>query len=252
MPWHAGDVQIVYIGGPTAVLELDGVRVLLDPTFDPPGTYPIGDRALTKTAGPALQPGDLGRLDAVLLSHDQHPDNLDGAGRAFLASVPRVLSTRSAAERVEGVTALPSWTDADVAGLRVTGVPAQHGPDGTEHLVGEVTGFLLHGSRRVYVSGDNASLDVVREVAARSGPVDVAVLFAGGARTPLIDGFLTLPSDAAAEAARILEARHVVVLHVEHWAHFTEGPDSVREAFAAAGLADRLVLPPPGKPVTVG
>ena len=82
--------------------------------------------------------------------------------------------------------------------------------------------------------------------------MDVAVSFAGGARTPLVDGFLTLPSDAAAEAARILDARHVVVLHVEHWVHFTQGPESVREAFTAAGLADRLVLPPPGEPVTVG
>jgi L-ascorbate metabolism protein UlaG (beta-lactamase superfamily) len=245
-------MQIVYIGGPTAVLDLDAARVVLDPTFDPPGTYPIGNRALTKTAGPAVLPGDVGPFDAVLLSHDQHPDNLDRAGREFLASAPLVLSTRSAAERVAGVTALPNWTDAAVAGLRVTGVPAQHGPDGTEHLVGEVTGFVLHGPQRVYVSGDNASLDVVREVARRSGPVDVAVLFAGGARTPLVDGFLTLPSDAAAEAARILNARHVVVLHVEHWAHFTQGPDTVREAFAAAGLADRLVLPPPGEPVTVG
>jgi L-ascorbate metabolism protein UlaG (beta-lactamase superfamily) len=245
-------VQIVYIGGPTAVLELDGARVLLDPTFDPPRDYPIGNRVLTKTAGPALQPGDVGPLDAVPLSHDQHPDNLDGAGRAFLASAPLVLSTRSAAERVEGVTALPNWAEAEVAGLRITGVPAQHGPDGSEHLVGEVTGFVLHGHQRVYVSGDNASLDVVREVARRAGPIDVAVLFAGGARTPLVDGFLTLPSDAAAEAARILDARHVVVLHVEHWAHFTQGPDSVREAFAAAGLGDRLVLPPLGDSVTVG
>jgi hypothetical protein len=71
-------------------------------------------------------------------------------------------------------------------------------------------------------------------------------------RHPLVDGFLTLPSDASAKAARILDARHVVVLHVEHWAHFTQGPESVRGAFTAAGLADRLVLPPPGEAVTVG
>ncbi|HLU55185.1 MAG TPA: MBL fold metallo-hydrolase [Pseudonocardia sp.] len=245
-------MQIVYIGGPTALLELDGVRVLLDPTFDPPGAYPIGDRALIKTAGPALDPDAVGPVDAVLLSHDQHPDNLDEAGRAFLASAPLVLSTRSAAERVPGVTALPNWTDARVGDLRVIGVPARHGPDGTERLVGEVTGFVLHGSQRVYVSGDNASLAVVHEVARRTGPVDVAILFAGGARTPLVDGFLTLPSDAAAEAARILDARHVVVLHVEQWAHFTQGPATVREAFFAADLADRLVLPPPGEPVTIG
>ncbi|MGP3958503.1 MBL fold metallo-hydrolase [Nonomuraea sp. 3N208] len=129
----------------------------------------------------------------------------------------------------------------------MTGVPAQHGPDGTEHLVGEVTGFVLAGEGlpTVYVSGDNASLDVVRAVAERVGPVDVALLFAGGARTPLVDGFLTLPSADAVTAAEILQARYVVPLHCEHWAHFTQGRDTVEQAFA--GFGDRLRLLGPGE-----
>ena len=76
------------------------MRLLTDPTFDPPGDYPIGNRALVKTAGPAFGPDEAGTVDAVLLSHDQHPDNLDKAGRAFLSSAPVVLSTASAAERI--------------------------------------------------------------------------------------------------------------------------------------------------------
>ncbi|MFI6740551.1 hypothetical protein ACIBI9_47175 [Nonomuraea sp. NPDC050451] len=50
----------------------------------------------------------------------------------------------------------------------------------------------------------------------RFGRVDVAVLFAGGARTPLVDGYLTLTSEQAAEAAEILDATYVVPLHFEH------------------------------------
>ncbi|MFI7222579.1 MBL fold metallo-hydrolase [Nonomuraea angiospora] len=240
-------MEIRYLGGPTAVLELGGVRLLTDPTFDAPGDYPIGNRALTKTAGPALGADGLGAVDAVLLSHDQHPDNLDRAGRDYLASVPLVLSTGSAAGRLgASVRALPNWTSVTVGdGLRVTGVPAQHGPDGTEHLVGEVTGFVLGGDGlpTVYVSGDNASLDVVREIAGRFGPVDVALLFAGGARTPLVDGYLTLTSDDAVTAAEILGARHVVPLHFEHWAHFTQGRESVEKAFAGFGDGLRLLAP---------
>ncbi|MFG6193190.1 MBL fold metallo-hydrolase [Nonomuraea sp. JJY05] len=242
-------MEIRYLGGPTAVLEIGGVRLLTDPTFDTPGDYPIGNRALTKTVGPALGTAELEAVDAVLLSHDQHPDNLDRAGRDYLTSVPLVLSTGSAAERLgASVQALPNWTSVTVSdGLRVTGVPAQHGPDGTEHLVGEVTGFVLSGDGlpTVYVSGDNASLDVVREIAGRFGPVDVALLFAGGARTPLVDGYLTLTSDDAVTAAEILGARHVVPLHFEHWAHFTQGRDTVEQAFA--GFGDRLRLLAPGE-----
>ena len=97
-------------------------------------------------------------------------------------------------------------------------MPAQHGPDGSEHLVGEVTGFVLGGEDlpTVYVSGDNPSLEVVRAIADRVGRVDVAVLFAGAARTALAAGaYLTLTSQAAAEAAKLLGARAVVPLHFE-------------------------------------
>ncbi|MFC4115251.1 MBL fold metallo-hydrolase [Nonomuraea zeae] len=238
-------MDIRYVGGPTAVLEIGGLRLLTDPTFDEPGDYPIGNRALTKTAGPAFE---VGPVDAVLLSHDQHPDNLDRAGRAYLSSVPLVLSTGAAAERLGApVRALPNWTTVELGGdgLRVTGVPAQHGPDGTEHLVGEVTGFVLAGDGlpTVYVSGDNASLDVVRAVAERVGPVDVALLFAGAARTPLVEGNLTLSSEDAVTAAEILGARHVVPLHFEHWAHFTQGRESVAKAFAGFGDGLRLLAP---------
>lgn len=253
LPVDVNGLRINYIGGPTALLELGGVRLLTDPTFDPPGDNPIGERKLAKLAGPAVAAADLGPIDAVLLSHDQHPDNLDRLGRAYLADVPRVLSTRAAAERI-GAEALPTWESVQVGALRVTGVPALHGPPGSEALVGEVTGFVLAGDGlpTVYVSGDNASLELVRSIASRLGPVDVAVLFAGGAQTPLLgDAYLTLPSADAAEAARILGAAAVVPLHFEHWAHFRQGPETLVAAFEAAGLSDRLHLPRPGKQVTL-
>ncbi|MFD0786817.1 MBL fold metallo-hydrolase, partial [Micromonospora azadirachtae] len=131
---------------------------------------------------------------------------------------------------------------------RVTAVPAQHGPDGTDHLTGPVTGFVLSGDGvpTVYVSGDNASLRVVREVAARFPDIDVAILFGGAARTPLVgDANLTLDANAMVEATRILGASTVVPAHVDSWAHFTEGLADVRAAFTAAGLSDLLLVPQP-------
>ncbi|MFI6505268.1 MBL fold metallo-hydrolase [Nonomuraea typhae] len=243
-------MRIRYVSGPTAILELAGLRLLTDPTFDEPGHYAVGS-GLTKTAGPGVALDEIGPIDAVLLSHDQHPDNLDTSGRKLLDSVPLVLSTQSAADRI-GVTVLPNWAETQLGPLTIIGVPAVHGPPGTEHLVGEVTGFVLRGDGlpTVYVSGDNASLDVVREIAGRIGRVDVALLFAGGARTPLIPGAdLTLNSRDAAEAARILGAGHVVPLHFEHWTHFTQGRETLAEPFAGHGGVHVLT---PGEHVDVG
>ncbi|MEU0432998.1 MBL fold metallo-hydrolase [Streptomyces sp. NPDC006290] len=253
-------LEITYVGGPTAVIAIGGLRLLTDPTFDAPGEYPVGARKLVKTTGPALPAGKLGPVDAVLLSHDQHPDNLDASGREYLQDAPVTLSTASAYERIGApVRALRPWESVELARpdggvLRVTAVPAQHGPDGSLPLVGEVTGFVLSGEGlpKVYVSGDNASLDVVREIAGREGPFDVAVLFAGAARTPLVPAApLTLTSEDAARAAEILGAARVVPLHFEHWGHFTQDGSTLTKAFADAGLTDRLRLLEPGASIQV-
>ena len=253
-----GTVAVTVLGGPTAVLDLGGLRLVTDPTFDPPGDYPIGARVLTKTLPSAWPRDRVGAVAAVLLSHDQHPDNLDRSGRDFLADAPLVLTTASAVARLGGsARALPAWASYDLARpdggtLRVTAVPAQHGPAGTEHLTGEVTGFVLTAADlpTVYVSGDNASLAVVAQVAARLGPVEIALLFAGGARTPLLgDAYLTLSSSMAATAARLLGSRAVVVVHTDGWAHFTQPASTLPAAFARAGVGDVLVHTTPGRTV---
>lgn len=248
-----------YLGGPTVLLELAGLRFLTDPTFDPPGDYPVGDRTLTKTIGAVVDPASsVGSTRCC--SPDQHPDNLDRLGRAYLADALLVLSTSAAERRLGGTArALAAWSEVELerpdgGTIRVVGVPARHGPPGCEPLTGEVVGFVLigEGLPTVYISGDNAGLEHVQEVAERFRPVDVAVLFAGAARTALLDGAdLTLTSDQAAAAASLLDARHVVPVHFEGWAHFSQGRASLEEAFAAAGLLSRTHLLQPGQRVVL-
>jgi L-ascorbate metabolism protein UlaG (beta-lactamase superfamily) len=252
-------MEITHIGGPTALISLGGLKFLTDPGFDGPQDYKLPGRVMTKLTGPALSSTELGPVDVVLLSHDQHKDNLDDSGRAFLPSVPVVLSTPDAATRIPGVRGLANWESIELPRpdggvLTVTGVPALHGPEGAEAVLGVVTGFVLGGEGlpTVYVSGDNASIDLVKQVADRFASVDVAVLFAGAARTPLMDGApLTLTSEAAVEVAHLLAPATIVPVHTEGWAHFSEGPDHLSATFEAAGLTNRLRLLPHGIETTV-
>ncbi|WP_028648132.1 MBL fold metallo-hydrolase [Nocardiopsis sp. CNT312] len=241
-------------GGPTALFDYGGLRFLTDPTFDAPGDQnAVAGPTLTKTAPAAGVPADLGRVDAVLLSHDEHPDNLDTSGRALLADVPLTLTTTGGGKRLGGTArGLADGESAELdrpggGTVTVTAVPAVHGPgprEEVEPFTGQVVGFVLTGEGlpTVYVSGDNASLDAVERIAERFAPVDTALLFAGAPRFPEIFGGSTLVLDSAqaAEAARVLGARRVVPVHYEGWAHFTEGRDDLAAAFAAAGLADLL------------
>ncbi len=250
-------VKLTLVGGPTALLEYAGLRWLTDPALSPPGEYAGG---LVKTTGPAIEPEALLPVDVMLISHEHHSDNLDPAGREFLPRAGRVLTTGQGAERLgSGATGLEPWSSVEVerpggTPVTVTAVPAQHGPDGTDHIMGPVIGFVLKadGEDTVYVSGDNASLDVVRTIAERVGDIDLALLNAGAVQVPRrFDGaYLTLSSDRAAEATKLLGVRAAFLVHFEGWTHFTQGARELRAAFAGNGITDRLVLAERGETVS--
>jgi L-ascorbate metabolism protein UlaG (beta-lactamase superfamily) len=251
-------VTALLVGGPTLHLTYGGLSILTDPTFDAPGEY-VGGVTLHKLVGPAVTAAELGSIDVVLLSHDQHEDNLDISGRALLSTVALVLSTTAAATNIEGVTALSAWTtfEHNLPGggtVEILGVPALHGPEGAQDVVGEVTGFVLRsaGLPTIYVSGDNASVSLVEEIAARVGQIDVAVLFVGAANVGRFgDVDLTLNARTAVLAARALADALIVPVHAEDWAHFSETPERLEREFDYAGLSERLVMLPKGERVEI-
>jgi L-ascorbate metabolism protein UlaG (beta-lactamase superfamily) len=246
------------VGGPTALITYGGVRLMTDPAFDAPGDYPRPgtDIVLRKLAGPSIPLAELLPIDLVLLSHDHHDDNLDPAGRAMLPEAWRVLTTGAGAQRLnDNATGLEPGDTVDVdrpdgGAFMVTAVRADHGPPEVATKNGPVIGFILRseGLPTVYVSGDNASIDVVRQIVAEHDPIDVAVLFVGGAQVPVAwgDALLTLNADGAVEAARLLGDAPIVPIHQDGWAHFTSNARDVERAFAAAGISDRLRMVEPG------
>ena len=254
----ASGVSLTYIGGPTALLELGGLRLLTDPTFDAAGSdYPTPVSVLHKTQAPARGPESIGAVDAVLLSHDHHADNLDRAGRVALAAAGLVLTTLAGAERLGGhAVGLAPWQSHELGApdgrwLRITATPARHGPAGVDR--GPVVGFALafadDPEAVVYVSGDTVWYEGVAEVGRRFPP-KVAILFMGAARVREVGpNHLTFTAEEGVTAARAFAGALVVPLHFEGWAHFSESREDIERAFAAAGLADRLRWPIPGQAI---
>ena len=94
----------VVLDGPTTVIDLGGPRIVSNPTSNDAG--PSG--YLTKLTDAKVTEADLGAVDVVLVSHDQHPDNLNVRGREFALSAPPVLTTAASAPRLgPNAVALP-------------------------------------------------------------------------------------------------------------------------------------------------
>ena len=245
-------IAITLIGGPTALIETGGFRLLTDPTFDAPGDYALPHVRLRKTAGPALAAEQVLPVDAVLLSHDQHSDNLDTAGRALLSRAARVITTQAGAQRLGGgATGLAPWASLDLnrpdgGRLTITATPARHGPAGIEPLSGDVIGFVVaaEGQAPIYITGDTVWFGGVAEVARRF-PAGIVLLFAGAAETrgPF---HLTMNTNDAIETAHAFPDATIVPIHRDSWAHFTQNGADLAASFKALGIANRLRLLEPG------
>ncbi len=239
-------IAVTHIGTATMLLEVAGLRLLTDPVFDAPGrTYGFGFGTRSRhLETPALGVAALGKIDAVLLSHDQHADNFDDAGRAMLPSVPVVITTKAAAKRLghPGAVGLVDFESHTFNGLKVTATPARHGPPGSLPIAGHVIGFMLeHPSLTapIYISGDTVWFDGIAEIARRFQP-DISFLHLGGVKFP-ISGPLTYTFTAAqaVTAAKALGSQRVIPLHYEGWTHFREPRAQAYQVLRDA-LGDRL------------
>lgn len=258
-------LRLTHIGGPTTLLEVAGWRILTDPTFDDPGrTYRFGwGTSSRKLSPPAIPVSDIGHLDAILLTHDHHADNLDDTGRELLPQVDNVLTTMPGAARLGAhAQGLRPWGETELAArgrpaITVTATPARHGPPGSRPIVGSVTGFALawpgqqHGV--VWISGDTVMYSGVRSVASRLD-IGTVILHLGRVRFPITGPVsYTMRGADVLELTRLMEPHTLLPVHHEGWSHFTQGKQQILADLADAphDVLDRIRWPAPGRTLEV-
>lgn len=190
-------LRITWMGHATSIVEIDGVRLLIDPVWD--------ERAApTRWAGPKrffpapLALRDLPPIDAVIVSHD-HYDHLGAETIRALAHLPAVERAQwivpLGVGAVLGQFGVPAgkctelnWMDAaQVGALKITALPARHfsGRSLFNRFETLWASFALAGPRdRVYYGADSGEWDGFREIGERFGPFDLSMLEIG-ASNPL-------------------------------------------------------------------
>lgn len=200
-PGVTAGVTLTWIGHATVLVELDDARLLVDPVLRG-NVGPL--RSFAPTAGPMA-------VDAALVSH-VHRDHLDLPSLRLLPPT-RVVAPRRAARwlgRRHQVTELTPGEQVDVSGVTVTAVPARHAT--RRNRVGrlvEAVGYVVEGSRSVYVAGDTALFPGMARLGERG--LDLAVLPVGG--WGLTRGRDHLDARDAALALRLLRPRAAVPVH---------------------------------------
>lgn len=250
------NVAITHIDTACILLEINGYKILTDPTLDHAGKlYHHGFGTFSrKTDNPALDAADLKDVDLILLSHHQHKDNFDYAGKAFTRTVSYVLSTPQAAKAIPGITGLNDWESIHietpvVKGLKITATPAQHHPWWVPgFLAGKVIGFVIEFDAQpngaIYISGDTVYFSGVEEVGKRY-KIDIGIFHMGSVQFRYLTGFgqYTMDSGDLLKAVNATKPSRIIPIHHKGWTHFKETEAALRKRVSNnASISSRVLF----------
>lgn len=260
----AGPLSVTWLGHATALLEIDGYRLLTDPVWSQrcSPSQAIGPQRLHP---PPLPLEALPALDAVVISHD-HYDHLDMETVRSLARTQRAVFVTAlgvgAHLREWGIPAQRivelDWDSSySIDDLTLTCAPARHfsgrflSRNNTLWSSWVVTG----PQHRAYFGGDTGYTASFADIGARHGPFDLTLLPIGAYNKSWPD--IHMNPEEAVQAHRDLNPTGGGVLVPIHWCTFRLAPHpwaEPAERLVVAATADDvdIAVPRPGGRVIPG
>ena len=253
-------LRVTWLGHSTALIEIDGLRVLTDPVWGPrasPSRH-IGPKRFQPVPVPlqALPP-----IDAVLISHD-HYDHLDYPTVRELArrEVPFVTSLGVGAHLEawgvppERITELDWWESHTLpnADLTVTAGPSQHfsGRHLKDRNATLWSSLIIRSPKHaVFFSGDTGLTTEYTAIRQRLGPFDLVMLEVGAFHPSW--GHIHLGPHNALEALALLGGGPFLPVHWGTFSLAMHAWDEPAETLLSLGpkRGAQLVMPRLGEPV---
>lgn len=247
--------SIFFIGTATVLIQYAGFTILTDPNFVHRGDHihiGYGMQAVRLT-NPAINMDQLPPLDFVLLSHF-HEDHFDRLVEKQLDKGVPIVTTPHASLALRrrcfsATQPLNVWESLMVykgdQTLRITAMPAKHGPGVLDKALPQVMGSMLEFGTttdrpavRLYITGDTILHEHLQEIPQRYPDIDLGLFHLGGTR--LFGVLLTMDAQQGLEAIRIINPREIIPIHYNDYNVFKSPLDDFKEIVSIAGLEDRV------------
>jgi len=261
----ASGLRITWMGHSSLLIELDGLRILVDPVWDKRAS-PLAWSGPKRFFPAPLPLEELPPIDAVLVSHD-HFDHLGKETITTLArleaiqkarwvtslGVAAVLSTFGM--RKDVITEL-DWTQSTtIENLTITALPARHfsGRSLLNRFETLWSSFVLKTNRHnIYYGADSGYWNGFSEIGAAYGPFDLTMLEIGAYN----ELWKSIHMGANGAASAFADMGTNGLLMPIHWGLFELAPEGWRAPITRmVELADsygwKLWSPTPGEPTEV-
>lgn len=249
-----GSVQ--FIGNATMLIRYAGFTILTDPNFLHKGDHAhLGYGLKTKRlTDPAIPLEKLPPIDLIVLSHF-HGDHFDGLVQKKLDRNIPIATTAAARQELEklgfkSLHPIQKWSTLTIkkadAQLRVTAMPARHGPPGVAVALPETMGSMLefgkHGEHvgyRMYITGDTLVYDEIQEIPKRFSDINLALLHLGGTKI-LNTVLVTMDADQGVQMMKIIAPQHAIPIHYNDYDVFKSPIEDFQQQIRAAGLDNKV------------
>lgn len=270
----ASGLRLTWFGHSGFLLELEGLRVLVDPVWEQRAS-PFSFMGPKRFFAPTLPLEQLPELDAVLVSHDHYDhlgaDTIRKLSRLNAAARAKWITSLGVGKRLRGFGVPPDriqeldWTQStEFSGAelgqqgKITAWPARHFSGRTfwDRFSTLWSSFVIEGPKhRVYFGADSGLWDGFSEIAAQYDGFDLTLLEIG-AFHPLWASIHLGPDNAAEAYRRMGGPDKAGALFPIHWGLFNLALHGWREPIERLSeIAEqegwRLWLPVPGEPTEV-
>ena len=243
-------LAILFVGHATMLIQIDDKLVLTDPLL-----VPTAGQLSRRHSDPGIDPADIPRLDAVVISH-MHFDHLSmGSLELIENKTPRLFVPKGGLVYIPNFAfdtrELATWKSWEKDGLRITSVPVRHvgwryGID--IEWMNSFSGWVIeyHGMT-VYFSGDTAyDADAFRKTAERFPNIDVALLPISPIHPREFMKRTHVDPKEALDAFVDLRAKVMIPMHFDTLVNGFDAPGEARTMLAEEakkrGLADKVQI----------
>ncbi len=185
-PATPAELQVAWLGHSSMVLDIDGIRLLIDPVFGNASPVPF---TVNRFQPSPIEREELPELDAVVISHD-HYDHLEMSTIKFLA--PRVKlfivplgvgsHLRKWGCKPEQIVEL-NWDESIIIkDVEIISAPTQHfsGRGLGDRNKTLWASYIFKGERhRAYYTGDGGYDDRFKKIGEKYGPFDLTMVESG-------------------------------------------------------------------------
>ncbi|MGZ3450021.1 MAG: MBL fold metallo-hydrolase [Polyangiales bacterium] len=244
---------VYFVGTATCLIHFAGITLLTDPNFLHRGEkVRLGyGLSATRRTEPALTIDQLPKIDVLVLSH-MHEDHFDRVAIHGLDKRIPVVTTRRAALTLEEegfleTYVLPTWDSIDVlkgdAKLKITAMPARHGPGLARLALPPVMGSMLDFSTetkryRIYVSGDTLPVDELRVIHHRYPNIDLGLFHLGGIK--IAGTTVTMDGKMGVEAIEMVDPDLAIPIHFDDYDRYKSPLSDFEREVDRAGLGERV------------